>query len=56
MDVFLWFIEEYPFIWFPALLFLLLAILLCGSLGLLLFPLMDYFIEKEGGVGLADDF
>ena len=56
MEVFIWFIEECPVLWIPALFFLFVAVMVSGCLALLLFPAMDYFLEKDGGAKLADDF
>lgn len=56
MEVFMWFMEEFPFIWMPVVFFILLVIILSGCAALLLVPVFDYFVEKDGGVMCADDF
>lgn len=50
MEVFYWFLEEFPIIWIPACLFLSMCVLACGILSLALFPLLDLIFDKKEGV------
>ena len=56
MEVFIWFVEEFPFLWLPAFFFIMLILILSGCAALLMFPVFGYLAEKDGGVKLADDF
>lgn len=50
MQVLCWFLEEYPIVWMPACLFLMVVVLACGVLSLALFPVLDFIFDKKEGV------
>ena len=54
MEVFMWFIEEFPFLWLPVIFFIFLVLILSGCVALLMFPVFDYITEKDGGANYAD--